>query len=304
MARCSACGQISDDASNFCVRCGTSLIGATGDDVAARSFPIGRTSVYLSQVTALAIALVAVAIQFFASPEVPIQGLLFCVVLGCLVVTARIKGIVNLGERVATALTKGKERARQGGKFARLVIRPAYAVCNGVTEVTKHISDPFIRTGVRTTLWVIVGSIVVCIVVYITFIVVMVVLTLLFLWFILWLVTTHFDPPSNRPRRKTGPDFVLPGDRVRIQQVRNKPHLVKADVVDQDLGELQRQNYNTQEIFNIFGPNVRIVENIDALGTQDHDRPYHIERSDGKHVGDLVRQTFDDHLKFEPSEED
>ncbi|HEY6348837.1 MAG TPA: hypothetical protein VI636_05445 [Candidatus Angelobacter sp.] len=273
------------------------MSGPTGSTIKFHSFSIAGSNIYWSQLFALAIALAALAIQFFVSPEALIQALACCVVIGCVVAIARFDFLAHLGERFAAALKRRKERARQRGKFSRWVIRPAYAGCDGVTRATQRLSDPFVRTGFRITLWLIVGSIVTCIAVYITLIVAVMVFALLVMWFVLWAMSDHSGP--NKPL----PKLARAGTRFGFEHKQGKPHLVQRGLLDKDIGELKRRNYRTQEITHIFGPNLRVVENLTALGAQDPHRPYRVETPDGQHVGDLVKQVLGDDLKFEPSEE-
>lgn len=305
MSACVACGQTFDDSSIFCAVCGIPLQAVTGTTKQAYSFSAAGSTIYLSQIVASVIALAALSMQLFSSSEILVQAFLCCVVFGCAIVVARFGFTVRLGNRFAEALIKGKEHARHGGKFSRWIIRPAYGISNGVTELTKRISDPFVKNGMRASLWFLVGSIVVCALIYVTLIIVAIILALLFLWLTLWFMSLYFGNSSGSSMRvKRIPEFSRAGDRFRIQKVNNKSHLVKKGLVDIDIGELQRRNYKTEDIHNIFGPNIRVVENINFTGGQNHDRPYRIENLDGEHLGDLVRPMLGDDLMFEPADQD
>ena len=301
MLFCPECRADFADGSRYCGECGGPLSLGSAK---VHSYSITGSRIYLSQLIALVVALGILAIQFFLKPPSLVQGLLFCIALGCGIIIARFPFTVRHSERWAKFLAGRKKRAGQGGKFSRWVIRPAYGICDQSTQLTHGLSDPFVRAGFRAVLWLILGSVTAFIVIYIALVIAAIVAALLLIYFILRFIGDT-RPLTERVNLRSGhPEFAKPRERFRIAAKDGKPHIFKVGgLFIQDAGELRRRNFETQETANLFGPNVRITENTTILGSQDPNCPYRVETDDGELMGYLVKDAFGDDYRFEPPEE-
>jgi len=299
MAYCSVCERVFEDSSLFCDICGVSL-RRTANKI--HSLSVTGSKIYPSQLIALALALAMLAIQFFMSPSVLVQAFLFSVTVGCVIVVSRFRFTARVGEQLANAISREKDRARQGGRLARWAMRPLYSICDAIPMLTKHLKDPFIRTGLDVPFWLVFGSIAALLVIYVVIIVAVLVVGFVLVFFVLWALDKLSDKPDDvRQSEPESPTVERPPDLERGTILRSKDgRLTRVGIIERDLGQLHRRDFETLETSNMFGPNFRLVENRTLLGL-DTDRPYRVETEKGEHLGEMVKEPFSDNFRFEPA---
>jgi len=172
----------------FCQQCGTPLALLGKEPVSGNSPDSVSSSALLSRWIALGVALICLVLQAIFRTDIFANALSIVVLAGCGIMVGRPRGISRMLERCGLWLERQMEKAGQGGKFSRWIVKPSYGMCHLATGVTRRIPDPFVRNGLRLSLWIIAGGIGIFLTLAAVFAVVYVVLVIATIIFMLWLL--------------------------------------------------------------------------------------------------------------------
>jgi hypothetical protein len=160
---------------------------------------------------ALSVAVACLVLQVFLRAEILMQVLSVTILAGCGVVVSHSRAMVRMLERSGLWIERRMNRAGKGGRFSRLIVKQSYGLCHLVTLATRRIGDPFVRNGLRLSLWIVAGiigiSVAVAAVVAIVYVVIIIAVLLFMLW-LMWKILEQYLGQSGggyRPSGRTRP---------------------------------------------------------------------------------------------------
>lgn len=292
-------------------------------------FSVAGLKVHYSQIAAAFMSAAFFYITFFLAVPFLLKALFFGSIFGTLLIVTRNGPLTKLIERFAQSVATKQKGSPSGGKLS-FIMRAIYAIANAPGLVANNLRDPFVRAGVRLSLWVssaILAFIVVMTIIYLIFLLLfMIFMFYVFklMWFLMRVMGIVDDktpesgkenkddpgePLSDEPRRQSSKrhNSLQPQAQFSLEQRNGKHHLIKKGIIDIDLGELKQRDQNTLETDNLLGINIRLTKNRDMFGNIDPRRPFHVSHVDDSkeiHRGDLTTGIFSNALEFESTDED
>jgi hypothetical protein len=188
MNYCVSCLLLYPTQSVFCQRCGTPLLlqrkTTLPENISAPSY-LSRT---LSRWFALAVAITSLVVQALLREYILVQAVSLVILAGCGIIVGRPRAMCRELQRFGLWIERRMHNAATGGNFSRWIVRTPLAVCHFVTLITQEIGDPFTRNGLRLSLWIAAGVIVIAAMVAAVVAIIYVVIVIAVILFVLWLM--------------------------------------------------------------------------------------------------------------------